>query len=361
MAYPIITASSTTPTADIISCQNCPRIINFANVKVAVVILNWNGRQLLETYLPSVVAHSAEAHIYVADNASTDDSVVFLKEHYPQITLIQNPTNSGYAGGYNEALKQVNEPLWVLLNSDVEVSPYWLDPMIAAFQNNDQLAAAQPKILDHRNPESFEYAGAAGGFIDKYGYPYCRGRIFDTLEKDEGQYNTAIDIFWATGACLFITKEAFETAGGFDERFFAHMEEIDLCWRLFHLGREVKCIPQSSVYHLGGGTLPSMHPTKTDYNFRNSLYCLAKNLNGFTAKKRIFVRMVLDGLAALRFLIKGQFGYVSAIFRAHMDFYRNYSDITKTKPTTYNTQNYYVINSIVWKYFVSGLRTFSKL
>lgn len=333
----------------------------FAAVDVAVVILNWNGRELLETYLPSVVKHSAKAHIYVADNASTDDSVAYLKANYPTVTIIQNDSNHGYAGGYNQALKQVKEPLWVLLNSDVEVTENWLEPMISAFNADEDLAAAQPKILDHKNPDSFEYAGAAGGFIDKYGYPYCRGRVFNSLEVDTGQYDEPMDIFWASGACLFVRKEEFETLGGFDTRFFAHMEEIDLCWRLFHRGRKVKCIPQSAVYHLGGGTLPNMHPQKTKLNFRNSLYCLAKNLEGFTAKKRIFFRMVLDGIAALRFLFKGQFSHVSAIFRAHMEFYRNYSEISKDRPQTYRADRYYKVRSVVWKYFVLGIRSFEKL
>lgn len=333
----------------------------FAFVKTAVVILNWNGKSLLETYLPSVMAHSEGAHIYVADNASTDDSVAFVKDHYPQITIIQNKTNSGYAGGYNEALKQVDEPLWVLLNSDVEVTPAWLEPMQAAFNDYSDLAAAQPKILDHSQPKQFEYAGAAGGFIDKYGYPYCRGRIFDSLEEDKGQYNEPLDIFWASGACLFIRKDDFIAAGGLDERFFAHMEEIDLCWRLFHMGRTVKCIPQAVVYHLGGGTLPSMHPQKTYYNFRNSLYCLAKNLKGFTAMRRIFVRMLLDGLAGLRFLLQGKFAHLSAILRAHLDFYRNYSSISKSKPGVYKNEKYYTHSSIVWNYFVAGIRSFGKL
>lgn len=333
----------------------------FAFVKTAVVILNWNGKSLLETYLPSVMAHSEGAHIYVADNASTDDSVAFVKENYPQITIIQNKTNRGYAGGYNEALKQVAEPLWVLLNSDVEVTPAWLEPMQAAFNANSDLAAAQPKILDHKNPKQFEYAGAAGGFIDKYGYPYCRGRIFDSLEEDKGQYQEPLDIFWASGACLFIRKDDFIAAGGLDERFFAHMEEIDLCWRLFHMGRTVKCIPQAVVYHLGGGTLPSMHPQKTYYNFRNSLYCLAKNLKGFTAMRRIFIRMLLDGVAGLRFLLQGKFAHLSAILRAHLDFYRNYSSISKSKPAHYRDEKYYTHSSIVWKYFVAGIRSFGKL
>lgn len=333
----------------------------FAPMNVAVVILNWNGRALLETYLPTVVEHSGDAHIYLADNASTDDSVAYVKANFPAVSIIQNKTNDGYAGGYNQALKQVNEPLWVLLNSDVAVTPDWITPIKAAFESDAELAVAQPKILDHNSQGSFEYAGAAGGFIDKYGYPYCRGRLFNTLERDEGQYDQAIPIFWASGACMFIRKTDYEAVGGLDPHFFAHMEEIDLCWRLFHAGRKVMCIPGSSVYHLGGGTLPNMHPQKTFYNFRNSLFCLAKNLKGFTAKQRIFVRMLLDGVAAVRFLFKGQFAHISAIFRAHIDFYRNYSKIRRSRGSAYNPEKYYSTSSIVWKYFGRGIRSFGKL
>jgi GT2 family glycosyltransferase len=245
---------------------------------IAVVILNWNGRQLLEKFLPSVLEHSPEAEIYVADNASTDDSASFLANMFPQVKLIINNKNYGYAGGYNECLKEVEEDIYVLLNSDVEVTEGWLQPVIDLFETDPETAIIQPKILDYKNKTHFEYAGAAGGFIDKYGYPFCRGRIFDTIEEDQGQYNDDSQIFWASGACFFIRKNVFRELQGFDEGFFAHQEEIDLCWRAFNKNYKARFCHNSVVYHVGGATLNNSNPQKTYLNFRNSLLMILKNV-----------------------------------------------------------------------------------
>lgn len=328
-------------------------------MNVAVVILNWNGTELLKEYLPSVVRYSPEATIYVADNASTDDSVAYIKDNFPQVRLIINNTNSGYAGGYNEALKEVEEELFVLLNNDVAVTENWLSPIIEAFKNNTTLGAAQPKILDHKRPEWFEYAGAAGGFIDKYGYPYCRGRIFSTLEKDEGQYNDVVEIFWATGACLFIRKQAFWDVGGFDNHFFAHQEEIDLCWRLHSAGYTINYIGTSRVYHLGGGTLDSLNPKKTFYNFRNTLLLLVKNRKGMGVWWLIFKRMLLDGIAGLQFLFQGKFAHLWAICKAHFSFYGLLPTFLKKRKKYASDISYFRIRSAVWNYFILKITYFN--
>ena len=249
-------------------------------MRIAVVILNWNGKELLEQFLPSVVEHSQDASIYVADNASTDNSISFLKSTYPSVKIIQNSENGGYAKGYNDALQQVKEDVFCLMNSDIEVTKNYLSPIIKTFNSDSNIAIIQPKILDFKNKSYFEYAGAAGGFIDKYGYPYCRGRIFNTVERDDGQYDDISDIFWSSGACLFIRKRVFEELNGMDEAYFAHMEEIDLCWRAKNLGYEVMYVGSSSVYHIGGATLKNPNPKKTYLNFRNSLYNIVKNAKG---------------------------------------------------------------------------------
>lgn len=331
-------------------------------MQTAVVILNWNGRALLEEFLPSVWEFSKDqATIYVADNASTDDSLAYLTNHFPGVKCIKNTKNLGYAGGYNESLTQVDQELLVLLNSDVKVTKDWLVPIQTAFKNKPEMAAAQPKILSYKQPNYFEYAGAAGGFLDKYAYPYCRGRIFDTLEQDTGQYNQSTPIFWATGACLCIRNSEFKNLGGFDSDFFAHMEEIDLCWRLQNKGRQIWYLPQSQVYHLGGGTLANTNPQKTYYNFRNSLYCLAKNVAGFTAYKRIFLRMCLDGIAGVRFITQGKPKHCWAILRAHTSLYRNFSTFRKKQLIDSQNTTYFTISSIVYKYFVGKRKTFDKL
>lgn len=328
-------------------------------MKTAIVILNWNGKELLETFLPSVVLHSKDATIYVADNASSDDSIAFVINNFPQVKIIQNTTNGGYAKGYNEALKDLTEDILVLLNSDVEVTQNWLQPITNEFKNDPTLVAAQPKILDYKNKEYFEYAGAAGGFLDAYGYPFCRGRIFNTIEKDNGQYNDALPIFWATGACLFVKSKAFKAIGGFDEDFFAHQEEIDLCWRLQAKGGTIKYIGASSVYHLGGGTLSANNPKKTFYNFRNTLLLLIKNYVGTIVWFRVITRLLLDGLAAFQFLSQGRFKHIIAILKAHISFYSLLPKfITKRKNNASHIKHYRV-KSIVFQYFVRKRRHFN--
>ncbi len=321
-------------------------------MRVAVVILNWNGKNLLEEFLPSVVKYSEQATVYVADNASTDDSVSFISENFPSVKIIQNKVNGGYAKGYNDALKTLTEDVYVLLNSDVEVTDNWLQPVITEFEKNKLLAAAQPKILDYKNKDYFEYAGAAGGFIDKYGYPYCRGRIFNTLEKDIGQYDDTLPIFWASGACLFIRAEAYWQVGGLDEDFFAHQEEIDLCWRIQSKGYEVLYIGASTVYHLGGATLATLNPKKTYYNFRNSLLNLLKNISGTKVFFILFTRMLLDGLAAVQFLLQGKPAHFIAVIKSHFGFYALIPKFLKKRKNTVSSFKYFKIKSIVYQYFI---------
>lgn len=321
-------------------------------MKLAIVILNWNGKQLLQQFLPSVIEHSKEAEIYVADNASTDDSISFIRAQYPAVKIIKNKENGGYAKGYNDALKHVNADVFCLLNSDVEVTKNWLQPIIQTFNSHPNTAILQPKILDFKNKTHFEYAGAAGGFIDKYGYPYCRGRIFDTLEKDNGQYNDTTEIFWATGACLFIKSDVFKALHGFDEHFFAHMEEIDLCWRAKNKGYNIKYVGTSSVYHVGGATLNAINPKKTYLNFRNSLFTLTKNAKG-NLFFIIFIRLVLDGIAAVKFLFEVKPNHTFVILKAHFNYYFNLPRLLKQRKHTKNKINYYQKTSIVIDYFVN--------
>lgn len=329
-------------------------------MKIAVVILNWNGKALLEEFLPSVIKNSPEAEIYVADNASTDDSVDFLQKTFPQVKIIENPTNGGYAKGYNDALKSVEAPIFVLLNSDVEVTGNWLQPIINIFQNQPEVAAIQPKIKAYSDKEKFEYAGAAGGFLDALGYPYCRGRIFDHTEIDHGQYDHETSIFWASGACFAVRREIFERLNGFDEDYFAHQEEIDFCWRIHLLGLEVKFTPESTIFHLGGGTLQSSNPKKTFYNFRNSLFNLLKNTSEKT-HRRLFLRLCLDALAGLHFLSQGRPKHFLAILQAHFSFYRYFFKIKSKRSRNSNFKNYYDTKSIVWHNFVLGKKQFNQL
>lgn len=326
---------------------------------IAIVILNWNGRALLEQFLPSVIAHSENATIYVADNASTDTSVAYVKSNHPTVKIIKNKTNDGYAKGYNDALKHVDEKFLCLLNSDIEVTPNWLQPVLNIFNTHSDTAIIQPKILDYKNKRYFEYAGAAGGFIDKYGYPYCRGRIFDTIEEDLGQYNDTTSIFWASGACFFIKNSVFKALNGFDASFFAHMEEIDLCWRAHNRGYSTTYVGTSTVYHVGGATLDSDNPKKTYLNFRNSLFTLVKN-----APKHLFylivIRLILDGLASLRFLIFFKFSQILAILKAHVHFYLQLPKLLKQRKelrpgkSSKRISKYYTIQSIVWQYFIKN-------
>ncbi|HOD10846.1 MAG TPA: glycosyltransferase family 2 protein [Flavobacterium sp.] len=328
--------------------------------KIAVVILNWNGTKLLEQFLPSVMQYSTEAEIYLADNASTDNSIAFVKEHFPAIKIIQNDDNYGFAKGYNIALKQVEEEYYCLLNSDVEVTENWLKPILICFENEPQTAIIQPKLLDFKCKTHFEYAGAAGGFIDKFGYPFCRGRIFDTVEKDNGQYNDDIQTFWASGACFFIRKEVFRKLNGFDADFFAHQEEIDLCWRANNLGYNIKYISKSVVYHVGGATLKEGSPKKTFLNFRNSLLMLTKNLPFEQLFPTLFIRLCLDGIAGIQFLFKGKFNHFFAIIKAHFSFYTLINKTLKKRKGKTSKQ-YYHTNSIVYRYFIKNGKVFDEI
>lgn len=290
-------------------------------MKVKIVILNWNGRAHLERFLPSVVAHSGEASVVVADNGSNDDSVPFLREHYPQVELLQLDQNYGFAEGYNRALSRIEADCYVLLNSDVEVEEGWLNPLVARLAADEKVAALAPKIISYERKSDFEYAGAAGGFIDCFGYPFCRGRILDTIEKDQGQYDTAREVFWASGACMVVRADLFHKLGGFDGDFFAHMEEIDLCWRMQLAGYRVMVEPRSRVFHLGGGTLPNNSARKLYLNYRNNLSMLFKNLSRRSLLPVLFARMVLDGMSAMVFLLQRRPDFFKVVFRAHMDFY----------------------------------------
>lgn len=328
--------------------------------KIAVVLLNWNGASLLEQFLPSVLAYSAEATVYVADNASTDNSIQIIKERFPTVQLIVNEGNYGFAKGYNVALQQVKEPYFALVNSDIEVTENWLTVPLSIFENQPQVSIIQPKILDYKDKEYFEYAGAAGGFIDKYGYPFCRGRIFDTVEKDTQQYDDEREISWASGACFFIRETVFRELNGFDGDFFAHQEEIDLCWRANNLGHTIKYTPKSVVYHVGGATLNTGNPQKTFLNFRNSLLMLVKNLPKNKLFPIIFLRLVLDGIAGIQFILQGKFRHCLAILKAHFHFYYLISSNLK-KRTAFQDTNYFHTKSIVYSYFIRKIKNFSRL
>ena len=330
-------------------------------MNLAIVILNYNGKALLEQFLPSVLEYSKQATVYVADNASTDGSVAYIKEQFSKVQLIINTQNGGYAKGYNDALAHLKEDVFVLLNSDVEVTQGWLTPIIEAFKATSNLVAVQPKILDFKNKDYFEYAGAGGGYIDALGYPYCRGRIFNTLEKDTGQYNDTRQIFWASGACLALKKEAFVKAKGFDEDLFAHQEEIDLCWRMQQQGGIIHYIEGSTVYHLGGATLAVENPKKTFYNFRNSLLVMLKNNNHAAVWAILFTRMLLDALAAWQFLVSGKPSHFFAVFKAHLSFYSLAPKFIKKRNKHAKKIAYYQIKSIVWMYFIRKKTTFIAL
>jgi len=330
-------------------------------VNIAVVILNWNGRSLLEQFLPSVIKNSKEATIYIADNASSDDSVEYIKTSFPEIKIIQNEINGGYAKGYNDALAKIDADVYCLLNSDVEVTENWLIPIIKAFEISENTAAIQPKILDYKKKNYFEYAGAAGGFMDKLGYPYCRGRIFETLEEDKGQYNDTLDIFWASGACLFIRKSVFEEVGKLDEDFFAHQEEIDLCWRIRNHGYDIQYIGVSEVYHLGGATLEVMNPRKTFLNFRNNLLMMVKNTSGGSIWIIIFIRMILDGVAGFKYILEGKPSHCLAILKAHFGFYKKLLTFVNKRKKSRDRRKYYSISSVVWQYYILNKKLFNHL
>lgn len=335
--------------------------------KTAIVILNWNGVNMLTRFLPNVLDYSRdEAVVYVADNASTDNSVEILKRHFPEVRLIIFDRNWGFAEGYNKALEQIEAEYYVLLNSDVEVSHHWLTPLTEFMDNHPEAAACQPKLLSEKNRDSFEYSGACGGYIDFYGYPFCRGRVFDVVENDDGQYDYVAEVLWATGACMMVRASDFKAAGGFDSRFFAHCEEIDLCWRLWLMGRKVFCVPDSYVYHIGGGTLPKNNPMKTFLNFRNNLTMLYKNLPDDTLGRVMRVRAVLDYVAALQALCAGRIGDCKAIIRgrrAFKEWLPEYREVRKSVQNRRKVDNVVGIyrHSILWQYYVKGKRKYAEL
>ena len=335
--------------------------------KIAIVILNWNGREFLERFLPGVVRHSSSpgVKIIVADNGSSDDSVEFIRNKFKKVEIIELDKNYGFAGGYNKAFEKINSEYYILLNSDVEVSENWIEPIIKKMDNDPVVAAAMPKILSYQNRSKFEYAGAAGGFIDKWGYPFCRGRILNNIEPDNNQYNDSIEIFWASGACLFIRSKIFHDAGGFDDDFFAHMEEIDLCWRIKNLGYKIYCYPCSQVYHIGGGTLPNETPSKLFLNFRNSLWLLLKNLPAKKLYPVLLIRRILDSLAAMKFYLTLDWRKGNAVFKAHLSYYKHFRKM-KQKRKTADFKNKDMPSSVYKKsilisYFLKKKKTFNEL
>ena len=333
--------------------------------QIAVIILNYNGQEFLKKFLPSVIEYSDQASIVVADNCSTDDSISLLKNSFSSVEVIEIHENLGFSGGYNYALKQVTADYFVLLNSDVEVTKNWLAPMKSMLESNPQVGAVQPKILSYSNRNTFDYAGAGGGYIDKLGYPFCRGRIFNEIENDNGQYDDEVSVFWSSGACMMIRSKVYAELQGLDEDFFAHMEEIDLCWRILRKGYNIKYTGMSVVYHVGGGTLSSTNPRKTYFNFRNGLSLIVKHLPPTEIFWKLLVRLFLDWIAAIKFLMDGSFLHSGAVFKAHFhwmiqlkrDFHKR-SELSKTLPfikePMYN-------KSIVWDFFVRKKKEFQKL
>lgn len=341
--------------------------------KVAVVILNWNGKKYLHDFLPSVLASTwPDLEVVVGDNGSSDGSVTYLQTRFPSITVVENNDNYGFTGGYNRVLAQVEADYFILLNSDVEVEPGWIEPVITQMEDDERIAAAAPKVKSYHQKDHFEHAGAAGGFIDKYGYPFCRGRIFFDIEPDKGQYEVPGEIFWASGATMFIKKKCWDEAGGFDESFFAHMEEIDLCWRLKNMGYKVVYCPQSQVYHVGGGTLNAENPFKTYLNFRNNLLLLKNNLPFWSALWVISIRFFMDLLALLRFLMEGKRKDAWAVSRAHQNFVRKLFKKSKVKSLNKKVTKVSLsahqasltgtyTRSIVWDFFAGKKTKFTDL
>jgi GT2 family glycosyltransferase len=332
---------------------------------IAIVILNWNGKGYLEQFLPMVLLHSRNARVIVADNASTDDSVSFLNAHFPSVEILENETNGGFAKGYNDALSRITSKYYVLLNSDIEVTENWLAAPFQYLEENPKVAACQPKVLSYHKKNYFEHAGAAGGFIDRNFFPFCRGRILEGVEEDLGQYDFTTEIFWATGACMFIRSEAYWQVNGLDEDFFAHMEEIDMCWRLKRLNWSIAAVPASKVYHVGGGTLAYLSPKKTYLNFRNSLFMICKNYEGLLIP-RLFHRMALDGIAGIVFLLTGKFKHCWAVFMAHMHFYKNVGHFYKKRQALKkNSQAVsrigFYSGSILWASYFKRISVFDKL
>jgi len=331
-------------------------------LKTAIVILNWNGQKLLEQFLPSVVNFSSQlADVYIADNASTDNSVAYVKSFFPSVKIINNAVNGGYAKGYNDALSKIDADIYCLLNSDVEVTENWLQPILDIFKSDAKTAIVQPKLLDFKNPSKFEYAGAGGGFVDLFGYPYCRGRVFNNLETDTKQFNDVEDIFWASGACLFIRAKVYHQINGLDEDYFAHQEEIDLCWRTHNMGFKVKYVGNSTVYHLGGATLQETNPQKTYLNFRNSLLNVVKNVPKKWFLFVVFSRLLLDGIAGIKFILELRPIHTFAILKAHLSFYKNFLKFLGKRRKLQKKQDYNLHTSIVWQYFVLGRKKFKEL
>lgn len=339
--------------------------LNRLNPSVAIVILNWNGRAYLEQFLPSVMASTyINKQVVVVDNASTDDSIEFLRSNYPSVQIVKNDTNYGFAGGYNRGLKHIQADYYILLNSDVEVSPNWIEPAVALLESNKNIAACQPTLLQFNNKTLFEYAGAAGGWIDHFGYPFAMGRVFDVCEKDQGQYSQSEPIFWASGAALFIRSSCFWEVKGFDEYFFAHQEEIDLCWRLQWAGYQIMSCPQAVVYHVGGGTLPKGNARKVFLNFRNNLVMIYKNLPASERFWKISWRFVLDAISAFKSLLAGEGTYFIAVIKAHLAFLGWVLHHKKDSlfPVKKNPMwSGYYRGSVVWKYFVSGKKKFTEI
>jgi GT2 family glycosyltransferase len=341
--------------------------------KVTVIILNYNGRSWLEKFLPSIVRHTPAglAKIWLADNASTDDSIEYIKQTFPSVNTFRMPENYGFAGGYNHAIRHIESEYTLLLNSDVEVTHGWLDPLVKCLDQHPKTAACQGKIRDHRLPDRFEYAGAAGGFIDAYGYPFCRGRIFDTIEEDYGQYDHASEIFWASGACLLLRRKLFLSTGGFDTDFFAHMEEIDLCWRWKNMGYSIRYVPESIVYHVGGGTLSRQTSNKLYLNFRNNRLMLFKNLPTHRVFRVNFLRNILDMVAILHAILRGRFKDAGNIIRAHWDYLRLLHRYVQKRAEIDQLIRTYKIDSpneegnypksLVWAYFVKKNKRFKNL
>lgn len=335
-------------------------------VSTAVVILNWNGKKFLEKFLPSLIEHTNDADIIIVDNLSSDDSVAFLKEKYPSLKRIINDSNGGFAKGYNDGLSHLEGQYdnYVLINSDIEVTPNWLDPLVAKMKE-DGVAGAQPKVLAYDRRSEFEHAGASGGFIDKNYYPFCRGRIFDEVEEDQGQYDNEKEIFWTTGACMIINAKVYHELGGLDADFFAHMEEIDLCWRAKRKGYSFYVVPSSTVYHVGGGTLNYENPRKTFLNFRNSLYMIHKNHEGWLFGKIVY-RLILDGIAGVKYLASLKVKHFTAILKAHFTYYSQIGTLNKkrkfikSESTDFNRVGYYKA-SLLWAYFFKGIKTFKEL
>ncbi len=329
--------------------------------RVAVIILNWNGEKLLREFLPSVVKNTNTdlGRVVVVDNHSTDGSWICLEQEFPDVERVLFEDNFGFAGGYNRAIEMIEAEYVVLLNSDVEVAPGWLEPLVAVLDRDERVAAVQPKILAYRDKKKFEYAGAAGGYIDYLGFPFCRGRVMDTTEQDDGQYDDEVDVFWATGASLCIRRDVYRATGGLDEAFFAHMEEIDLCWRLKNGGYTLKVVPSSVVYHLGGGSLPMNHPRKLFLNYRNNLLMLHKNLCAKQRKKIFFARVLLDTMAGGLFLLKGQWSNTRSVIRA----YKAFREMRKAYPVPESSMSLSGIypRSIVLDYFLRGKKKFSDL